>query len=216
MNRYINDAADCTVKQFEECRFREKYSVLVLEGDPADEELKAAFELIYAQYTDLSGLFITREFELSAYIESLEKRVNTVAKFIELQKAFIHEFGRPFKPAFHLVKRYGHSLYWNHDSPDLENFMSKLEKIPLKEARYRVELDAKKKELFDLERKRAKGEHAPLETKSQFVTMINRLRQARNVIERNSTTVEELALMIKDARDQQEEEKAQQTFKRKP
>jgi len=215
MNRYIDNAADCTVKQFMDCLFAQRYKVLILEGEPSEEELRNAHELIYAQYVDLSGLFVTREFELSAYIQSLENRLNTVIRFIELQRAYIAEFGRPFTPAFHIVKKYGHSLYWNHDSPDLPLFLAKMDKMPAKEARYKVELDAKKKELFDMQRKKVKGEYNPLESRGQFVTMLNRLQQAKFVIEKPNTSVEELAYMIKDLRDIQEDEKAQRSFKKR-
>ncbi|HEY4288271.1 MAG TPA: hypothetical protein VGN00_14300 [Puia sp.] len=215
MNSYINTASDCTVKQFEECAFKQKYRVLVLEGDPSAEELQQAFELIYAQYVDLSGLFVSREFDLSAYIHSLEVRTTTVKNFVELQKLFIKEFGQPFPPAFRLVKRYGHTLYWNAESPNLELFIQKLNKIPSKEVRYEIELKNKKTELVELHRKRIKKEFTLQETRSQFVTMINRLRQSHFVINRNETTVEELALAIADQREQQEAANAQRQFKRR-
>lgn len=215
MNRYIDNSADCNVKQFMDCCFKEHYRVLILEGDPTDEQLKAAHEMIYAQYADLSGLFVSREFELSIYIHSLENRINTIVRFIELQKAFIQEFSMPFVAAFPVVKKYGHSLYWNHDSPDVGLFLSKLDKVSSKEKRYNVELAAKKKELFDLQRKKIKGEHNPLESRKQFITMLNRLAQAKFVIDKNATSVEELALMIKDMRDQQQDEIAQRSFKKR-
>jgi len=213
MSRCIDNAADCSVKQFMECAFKGKYTVLILDGEPPDDELKRAFELIYDQYTDLSGLFITREFELSAYISSLERRINTVARFIELQKAFIAEFNIPFVTGFGLVKKYGHKLYWNHESPDIDLFLSKLDAIPGKEAKYKTDLAAKKKELFDMQRKKIQGEFNLLESRKQFVMMLNRLQQSKFVIDKNNTSMEEVALMIKDQRDQQEDMRAQQSFK---
>lgn len=215
MNRYIDNAADCTVNQFMDCCFKEKYKVLILEGEPNEDELKRAHELIYAQYTDLSGLFLSREFELSAYIHSLDNRINAINRFIELQKAFIAEFAMPFIADFRIAKKYGHSLYWDKERPDLPLFLDNLEKIGLKEKRYVVELKAKEKELFDMQRKRATGEYTLLESRKQFITMLNRLQQAKFVIDRNVTTVEDIALQIKDLRDQQDEDRAQRSFKKR-
>jgi len=215
MSSYITDAADCTVKQFMDCAFKERYKVLVLEGEPAMEDLRKAHELIHAQWVDLSGLFETREFELSAYIRSLEGRINTIEKFVELQKAFLAEFGLPFLPGLSIVKRYGHSFYWDKESPDEQAFLARMEKMITKEKRYEVELKAKQKELFDMQRKKAKGEYDPLQSRKDFVVMLNRLQQAKFVIDKNVTTIEELGLMVKDLRDQQQEEKAQRTFKKK-
>jgi hypothetical protein len=215
MNRYINTAAGCNVKQFEDCAFRQQYKVLILEGEPTDLELQQAFELIYAEYVDLSGLFVSKEFDLSAFIHRLEIRKTTIKNFVELQKIFISEFGQPFPQAFHLVKKYGHSLYWNAAGGNLELFLQKLNKIPAKEVRYEIELRNKKTELIELHRKKVKKEFTLLESRKEFVTMLNRLRQSQFVINRNETTVEELALAIADQKEQQEAAKAQNQFKRR-
>jgi len=215
MSKYIDNAADCTIKQYMECAFKDKYTVLILEGDVPLDELQRAFALINDQYSDISGLYITREFELSSYLHFLQTRINTVTWFIDLQRRFINHIGEPYVAAFHIVKRYGHKLYWNPDSPDINLFLSKLEALPAKEARYKTELVAKEKELFELRRKKVQGELTPLETRKQFVTMLNRLQQAKFVIDKDKTTIEELALMIKDMKDQKDEAEAQKTFKRR-
>lgn len=214
MSKYINTASECTVKQFKACCFDQRFHVLVLEGDPSDQELQEAFELIYSEYVDLSGLFITREFELSAYIRSLKVRIDTVQHFVELQRVFISEFDAPFPPGFDIVKKYGHILYWNPESPDLDLFKAKLSKIESKEVKYTVELKKKTDELVELHRKRVKKEFTLLESRKQFVTMVNRLQQAKFVINQNETTVEELALMVADHKEQQEDAFAQRSFKK--
>jgi hypothetical protein len=215
MSRYIDNAADCVIKQYMECAFKDNFKVLVLEGEPSTEELKRAFALINDQYADISELFITREFELSAYMHSLQTRINSMIWFINLQKQFIEHFGEPYVPAFHIAKKYGHRLFWNPDSPDITLFLNKLEAIPGKEAKYKTELAAKEKELFEMRRKKVQGELTPLETRKQFISMLNRLQQARFVVDKDKTTVEELALMIKDMKDQKDEADAQKTFKKK-
>jgi hypothetical protein len=215
MSRIIDNAADCTIKQYMECAFKQRYRVLIIEGDAEDEDLQKAFELIYAEYVDLSGLFITREFELSAYIQSLWNRTNTITRFIDLQKRFIGHFSVPFVPAFDTVKKYGHVLYWNHESPDIDLFLTRLAKMEAREKKYEVEIKAKEKELFELRKKKVTKEFTVLESRKQFVTSLNRLQQSRFVINKNETSMEELAIMISDQREQHNAEEAQRSFKKK-
>lgn len=211
----ISEASECTVNKFIRCAFQDKFRVLLIEGEATDEELKSAFENIEAQYVDISGLFQTREFEMSGYIDFLGKRVSTVQRFIELQFRFIDEFQVPFIPAFGLVKRYGHTLYWNPAYPDLELFKKKLTTIELKEKKYHSILNTKIKELIDFRKKIVKKDYTKLETRQQFITTLNRLQQARFAIDRDKTTMEEIGLMIKDHKDQVETEKAQANAKKR-
>lgn len=210
----ITEASECTVKQFMQCSFEGKHRVLLLSGEATDLQVRQAFELIYAQYTDLSGLYQTREFELSAYIDSLDKRVHTVDRFLELQRLFIAEFSSPFVPGFYLVKKYGHAFHWNHENPQIDLFAKKLAQVEMKEKKYRTILNAKINELIEFRKKHIKKEFTLLESRKEFITGMNRLQQAKFVINKNETTVEELALMIRDSRDQQEEAKMQEKTKK--
>lgn len=215
MSNIINIAADCNIKQFMACAFENKHRVLLIDGDATDEELREAFEYIYDQYVDFSGLYATREFELSAYIHSLEVRIATVREFIRLQKKFIDEFNIPFVAAFEVVKKYGHTLHWNHDFPDIDLFLIKLAKVESREVKYKSELKAKEKELFDLQRKRITKEFTLLESRKQFLITLARLQQAKFVIDKKETSVEDLALMIKDQKDQAEDAKMERSFKKR-
>jgi hypothetical protein len=210
----INQASECTVKQFIQCAFEGKTKVLLLSGEASDLQLHQAFELIYAEYTDLSGLYQNREFEMSAYIDSLDKRVHTIERFLELQRLFVLEFGMPCVAYFPIVKKYGHNLHWNFDNPQIDLFERKLAQIEAKEKKYRTILHTKIGELLELKKKQAKKEFTLLESRKEFIASLNRLQQAKFVIDKNSTTVEELGLMIRDYRDQAEEAKATDKFKR--
>lgn len=215
MSNYINTAADCNVKKFEACRFENKLHVLIIDGEPTEEELREAFEFIHGQYVDLSGLYETREFEMSAYLSSLAVRINTVHEFIRLQREFISQFNVPCVPRFYLVKKYGYTLQWDHDAPDIDTFQARLDKIELKEAKFKSELKRKEAELSTFQKKHHAGEYTPMESRRQFLTQILRLQQAKYVINKSETSVEELAYAIRDQKDIQEEERAQQSFKRK-
>lgn len=213
MSNYINTAADCNIKKFMSCAFDGKCRVLLNDGEATDSELREAFEYIYDQYVDYSGLYATREFELSAYMNSLDVRITTVQEFVKLQRKFIEEFNVPYVAAFWQVKKYGHALYWNRDYPDIDLFLIKLTKVENREAKYKSELKAKEKELFELQRKKITKEFTLLESRKQFLLTLARLQQAKFVISKTETMMDELALMIKDQKDQSDEANAQRSFK---
>lgn len=211
----IHSAEDCTIKQFMDCCFKDKYKVLLIEGDASDELLKAAFEYIYAEYVDYAQLYQNREFEITAYIESLGNRMATVKRFIELQKRFISEFGCPYVMGFEIVEKYGYRLQWDFDNPNKEVFLKSLSKIRVSEKRYELEIDKKVKELVDLHKKKTSKTFTILESRKEFISMLTRLQQARYQIDREKTTVEELAICIRDQRDQQESERAGKNIKKR-
>lgn len=214
MSNIINTAAECNIKQFMSCAFYGKHRVLLIDGEATDDELREAFEYIYNQYVDYSGLFATREFELAAYIHSLKMRIGIVREFVKLQKMFIAEFNIPFVAYFEIIKKYGHNLHWNHEYPDIDLFLIKLAKVESREAKYKSELKAKEKELFDLQRKKITKEFTLLGSRKQFLLTLARLQQAKFVISKTETMMDEVALMIKDQKDQSEEANAQRSFKK--
>lgn len=209
----IQRAADCNVRKFKQCSFDGKYRVLLIEGEASEDDLKSAFEYIYAEYVDYSGLYQSLEFEIVAYINSLDTRIQFVRRFVDLQRKFLEQFDVPFLPGLPMIKKYGHHLYWDTSYSDPEAFISRLFQIEMKEKKYETKVDQKVKELIELRKKQIKKEHTILESRKDFVTMLNRLRQARFVIDDDNTSVEELALIIKDQRDQIEETKMQNKIK---
>lgn len=217
--KYIETAADCTIKPFMAAIFEDKLKALITNGNPSEKEykelepkLKEASEYIYAQYVDISGLYLSQEFELVAYINSLNHRISTLKWFVELQTKFIVQFGVPYIPELKMVEKYGYKLFWNPENQ--EAFMKKLNSIPAKESRYSIRLTEKVNELFALRKKKVQKEHTILESRKDFIMMMNRLQQAKFVINKNETTVEEVSLMIKDQRDQVETENMSRKFKK--
>lgn len=215
----IESAADCNIKRFMAATFEDKLKALITNGNPSEAEYKVlepklrnAFEFIYAQYVDISGLYLSQEFEIVAYINSLEHRLTTMKWFVELQSVFMKEFNVPYLPGLVIAERYGHKLYWDPSYP--ESFIKKLEAIPSREAKFKIRIAEKTKELVELRKKQVNKVHTLLETRKDFITMMNRLQQKKFVIDKNETTVEELALMIKDSRDQVETENMQRKFKK--
>ena len=210
----IQSAGDCVINKFMDCAFKERYRCLLLTGDATEDQLRMAFEIIYSEYVDLAGLYITREFELSAYISSLDTRIATVKRFANLQRTFLHEFDAPFIPGFGLVKKYGHRLYWDFNNPDRESFLNKLKQIEAAESRYQAELNKKVNELVELRKKRVKKEFSLLESRKQFIMSMNRLQQNKYVIDKEKTSMEEMALMVKDYKDTADQANMENSIRR--
>lgn len=210
----IQRAADCSVKQFMQCSFDGKYKALLIEGDADEDQLRNAFEIIYAEYVDLSDLYQSQEFEMVAYINSLDNRIQVIKRFVDLQRKFLKQFDVPYSRGLGIVKKYGHNVYWDANHPDKDAFLRMLIKVEMKEKKYEGIVNKKVDELLELRKKKVKKEHSILESRKDFVTMLNRLQQSRFAIDKDKTSVEELALMIKDQRDQVEEQKMQAKMKK--
>lgn len=211
----INRAADCSIKKFMEAYYDGKLKSLLTEGNAPDEELKEALEIIYAEYVDISMMYQTREFEMNAYIHWVGMRIMTMKNFFELTRAFIREFNLPYLPGFEMIKQYGHRLYFNPEYPDIEGFVNKLDSMEQKEKKWDVIIDVKVKELIAFKKKQINKELDPLQSRKQFLQTIIRLQQKDFVITKTETTMEDLAIMIKEDKDAAEDAHAHKKFKRK-
>lgn len=209
----IETSDQCNIEMFMECLFKKRYTALLISGEADEQTLKNAFEIIHAQYVDDSGLYQSAEYDKYAYIDMLQKRINTVENFILLQKEFIYQFDVPCIAAFDIIKRYGHRLSYDVNKPDTVSFIKKLDSIQVRENKYRNECEKKKKELFELQGKKQRNELTTLQTRKEFISMLTKLQQQKFVIDRKITTVEDLSIMIRDCREQAQEQKAKQQFK---
>ena len=80
-----------------------------------------------------------------------------------------------------------------------------MDKILLKDSKYQAELDKKQKQLFDYRKKKQTGEEISIkQTREQFIRMLNSLGKIGFKIDKNDTTVEELALMLKQQYEESE------------
>jgi hypothetical protein len=199
---YISSASECSLRKFMQAWFEEKYSVLIIEGEVEEEILKTAFEKIHLQYVDLSGLGQTHELQMNISIHYLNTRINAVKTFIFLQREFVKNFDTPFLPGLIDFKKYGHSVYWDNDK---EAFLIKLNQIEIKESKFQAQLDAKIKELFDYRKKRDSKQHTPVQSRKEFIQHMNMLNRSGYSIDKDQTTVEEYALMLKDLGEEREQ-----------
>lgn len=162
---------------------------------------KEDFETCYTEYIDTAGLFATEEFDIVANIHYLNNRINSIKMWVSLQKQFLIQFKEPYFEAFKFINKFGHRLKWNKD---IEDFVKQLDRVITKESKYQVELDKKQKQL--LEYRKSKGEETVnvKQNREQFITLLNTLGKLGYKIDKNETTIEELALMLKQQYDEQE------------
>jgi len=194
----IDTASHCTVSQLMKCWFENKLSILVISDNYTPEEMQEAFSRIHTEYIDLAGLYKNKEFELLGYINHLETRVNIITMSIDLQRKFLTEFDIPIIEGFKTFKTYNHNLYWDFNNPDKEAFLNMLKKIETRTLTYKCQLIEKKKELFDLQMNKIEKKHSAVQSRQEFIRTLNALGKFGFRIDKNETTVEELALMISD------------------
>lgn len=191
-----------TVKDFKSAWFNNDYSVIS----------KEEFKIVHAEYLDTSGLFLSDDFERQTYIHHLNSRISYVKMFIELQREFMSEFQKPFIRDFESFKnRYGYVLKWNNDIKDFER---QLEKVEKRERKHASLLEEKIKELNDERKKQEKKSSREDDTdedlkkaRLSFIRMLNSLGKVGFNLDQDKTTVEELALMIKQQMEEVEEQK---------
>lgn len=173
-----------TVKQFKHSWFNEDYS----------EISKERFELCYSEYLDFSGLYRTKTFDDFAYIHYLSNRVSSILMGINVQRDYLETFGVPYIEGLEFFKKYNYTVYWNGNQKEFLDYLLKIEK---KEKKYKIELDNKRKLFID-----AQKENKPIvQTRQDFIIMVNTLNRIGYRVT-DDTSVEELALMIKQNRDE--------------
>jgi hypothetical protein len=176
-----------TVRQFMNAWFRQDYSII------SEED----FKVVRTEYIDTAGLYDESVFQKVCYIYFLNSRINSIALSIRLQKDFLKEFDIPYKPALPFLNKFGHRVRWNGDE---EEFLSQLDKVEKREARYTSMIENEIVELKKLQ-KQAKINNEEEEdikiVRERFIRTINTLGKIGYKIEYDGTTVEEMALMIK-------------------
>lgn len=185
----IKNFKNATVNEFMACWFDEDYKAL---GEAAT---KADYEALNMAYIDITGLYASNDFNLVCGIASLDNRLIVVNAFVFYQRAFIASFGLPYLPALPLIVKYGHRLVWNNDK---EAFLAKLYQIEMNEKSTQSQLDIKEKQLLTLREKRedTRGD-PPKNDRGEFINMLIALGKSSYQIDRDKTTVETLAYMVK-------------------
>ncbi|MES2004342.1 MAG: hypothetical protein V4450_07460 [Bacteroidota bacterium] len=199
--KIICEASECTVRVFMRCAFGNDLKGLIISGKPSPEDLAKAWKAIYTEYVDLSGMVQTMEFDLMKSIFYLDCRVKRIQLLLMIQRESIDKLGMPCIGAFPMLKSFGHRLSWDASHPDAEGFKRKLLDIESREKKYDIELGGKMKELFELKRKRANNELPEMQKRKEFIRTLNNLEKSGYRIDRDKSTVEDMAIMIHDYND---------------
>jgi hypothetical protein len=188
-----------TVRQFEDAWFRNDRTLM------DDDE----FKTVYTEYIDTAGLYVSEEFDKVSYIHFLNNRINFVKVSCKIQREFIEEFGQPYIENFEPFKDKGYYLKWNDDK---EDFLKQIERIEAQEIKYISEVEKEIKELIEIRKKRKTKNSTPKQSRESFVRMLNSLGKNGYKIDRDKTTVEDLAYMIKQQHEEIEAIKSQRQW----
>ncbi len=176
---------EITVRQFMNALFRNDRSVM------NDKQFKTCYD----EYVDTTGLYETDIFNKECYIQFLTTRINVIAIGIKLHSDFVEEFGKPYVSQLKIFNQYGHFPLWKNDK---DKFLKDLTRIGKLEKVYISQLEAKVKELEEIKSKNVDDKPMDInKSRGNFIQTLNSLGKVGYKIEKDNTTVEELAYMIK-------------------
>jgi len=168
-------------------------------GKDYSELSKEDFDEAYSEYIDLAGLYSSKEFELFTYINYLKNTIYTLKCLVAMQTMYVEEFHKPFLDGLDLFEKNGFKITWDGSE---KKFMSQLKRVSgMVRAK---ELDLKNQEFEFGKLKEVKKEEVKTETQTrhEFIKMLNSFNKQGFHIDRDKTTIEELALIIKQLQDE--------------
>jgi hypothetical protein len=178
-------ALNTTINEFMSCLFENDFSVI-----PED-----TFKDIHTEYIDISGQYESAEYEHIKTILTLSTRIELIKTYLYIEYQFLCQFERPFLPACRDLKKFGYTLTWRDDT---EDFVRQLEDIEQREKKFNLQLEGEKK---ILEKSRNATNEPVKQSRKEFLKMIIDLQKQNYKIDRDKTTVEELAITISELRD---------------
>lgn len=183
---------DLIIADFEKAWFKENYETIS----------KEEFEQAYCEYMDVSGLYKTKRFEQLAFINYLSIRVSNLKFAIQAQKTYLETFGEPFVEGFTFFKeKYKYTLTWDGNK---DNFLKQLATIERKEKKNEINLSSKEKIFSEEQKKTIVEQKSLMQSRHEWIRNINILKKNGYVLDRNKSTVEELALVMKESMEEQQ------------
>jgi hypothetical protein len=189
----MKTANNTTINEFISCLFDNDFSVI-------DEE---TFKNIHIEYIDISGQYETAEYEHIKTILILSTRIELIKTYLYIEYQFLSQFERPFLPVCKDLKKFGYTLIWRDNT---EDFVKQLENIEQSEKRFIIQLEGERSALEKQNNKQISDSETgqiwqTKQTRKEFIKMIIDLQKQNYKIDRDKTTIEELAIMISDLRD---------------
>lgn len=149
---------------------------------------------IYLEYIDTSGIAITQEYELLLGIHNLQTRLTAIPEYVKVQTLSWYNFRAYHPTATERLAKYGYKM------PRTGDPIPFLSKIAVKEKRFHHELKVKEAQLEKLRSSQKVGKEGK-EARREFIRLLNHLG-TKYRLDRDKTTCEELALMVKDMNDE--------------
>jgi hypothetical protein len=197
------DIRTCTINQYLSCMFDAEYSVL---GEGADAD---TWNSIYLDFIDMSGMAATEEYSLIVTIHNLENRETMLRQLVAITAEAIGITGQvPPNPAARLA-HYGHRL-----PSDPQVALHTLSGIERKERRYAHDLRAARRRLDALRGTQSTDNADTKGARRREIQRINALGTIYR-IDRDKTTLEEYALMIREQEEIRQQEQLRKQFSRK-
>lgn len=151
------------------------------------------FLIVETEFIDTAKMYEEEEFNKVSYIHFLNGRINTIKLSIKLQRDFLDNFDSPYIPGFKKFNEFGYSLYWKGDN---KQFLDRLKVIEGYERRYVTEVENCIKLLIEFRASKNSGEQPVKITRQSFIKTVNILGKQGFKIDNYKTSMEELALMI--------------------
>jgi hypothetical protein len=167
---------------------------------------KEDFELVYTEYIDLSGLYQTKEFDLIAHINYLKNKIYVLKAVASSQEMFYKTFKIPYIEGLEFVKdKLGYTYEWTGNEKSFYSFLRKMENAARTKS---AELRRKEFEFEEMRSQKMEGNVSKVQSRHEFIKMLNSFNKAGYKIDRDKTTIEELALIIKQTQDEISQQKA--------
>lgn len=176
--------------------FEGRYDVLFPNAPPE------AWEYIYVEYIDLSGLADTPEYRLITNVLNLNSRLRAIPEYVKVQLGCIEHFGEMSPTVNEKLAKKGYAI-----PADLEKAKEALLKIPGKEKLYDHRLKEADAALKKLRGTRVENGNDSKRERRKFIQMLNSLGTTYR-IDRDKTTVEELAAMVRENAEQRKKDLA--------
>jgi hypothetical protein len=173
--------SDISIRVFMRCLFNKDYTGV----DNWDD--------IYVKYIDESGICKNGLLEIDVAIHNLTARLTHITGWLEFQAKVFNQTGKPYEPLFADIHKYGHR-------PTVENFEEQLNRIEAKEKKNVSQLKRMNKEKEALQKV---AEPGTVNARNSFLTMLNVISKEQGYkIDKDTTDMEELCVMIKDHNEQ--------------
>lgn len=187
-----------SIRQFMDAWFKDDRTVM------SEEEFITA----KAEYIDIAELYDEEDLAMAVYILYLRNRINSIKTSVILQRTFLEEFGEPYRDNLSVLRKYGYVLTWRKDAADFDKQLTSVEK---KESKYEHILTSKKQELEEFRERKQKEKATDNKTddnyRHTFIRTLNSLGKVGYIVDKDSTTVEEFAFMIRQQNEEYREYK---------